>query len=170
MYKINKDNISETEIHYSNSLKFLWEQYLKFIHLGIIFSGITIGIILKEILFTKQNELNQTIINNIFIIKISLLLAALAGLSFILCRWSSQILMERQIYGDSKKAKKYFLKTNTILPSALELKMIFKLNVDMKNFLYFISILNEIFLYVGTLLMLSSWSILVYAVLVTQKD
>lgn len=162
MHRIDRSEINK---YYRDSLKFLWEQYLKFLHLGIIFSGVTIGTILKEVLFSKQDTINDDIVQNIFLIKISLIVATLAGLFFILCRWSSQILMERQIYGDSKKAKKYFLKTDTILPSALKFKIIFSFNVDMKKTLYIISILNEIFLYVGTLFMLGSWCILIYILL-----
>ncbi len=162
---LKKNTINDIDKYYGESLKFLWEQYLKFVNFGIVLSGITIGIIIKEIVFTKKDNLSQIIVENFLLIKISLFIAALAGLFFILCRWSSQIIMERQIYGDIKKAKQYFEKTDTILPSALELKIVLNFNVNMKRFFNLISIANEIFLYSATILMLISWSILIYIVI-----
>lgn len=127
MYKnSNKQEIDELDKFYSTNLKFLWEQYIKFLNLGIILSGITISIILKEVIFTKVSEINKIILENILYVKISTVFAIFAGILFILCRWTSQILMERQIYAESPKAKKYFSKTDTKLPLALEFKIIKK--------------------------------------------
>ncbi|MFD2234511.1 hypothetical protein [Phaeospirillum tilakii] len=108
---MTNDNIK----YYSERLPFLWEQYIKYVTLGIFGTAALAGgliILLKDVqsdLWQYRNYLSTIV-----------WLDAVSCLSFMLCRWSSQILMERHSYGDYDKALSYFSVVGGVIPSALK--------------------------------------------------
>lgn len=102
---------------YADHLEFLWEQYNKLIGIGLVASAATLGFLLQGIIFNKDvrdilvnkdglTNLKQPLDTNWLIAAI--LSAGFAVLLFIVSRWCSQILMERQIYGRHSDAIRYF--------------------------------------------------------------
>lgn len=118
----------ELDQRYADHLKFLWEQYNKLMGLGVIASSLTLGFLLQGILFNK--DIRSTIkdhgmhLDTRFLM-VAVITAILAALSFVISRWCSQILMERQVYGRLSDATQYFrdtLQNETIWPTALQTK------------------------------------------------
>lgn len=148
---------------YANHLQFLWEQYNKLMGLGVLASGLTLGFLLKEVIFNKDfrdvvKTLNAPLDTNLLIVAI--VSAGLAAVLFIISRWCSQILMERQVYGRYSEAMKYFedtLDNETILPTALQPKK-YMWWIERKLLLSIIGNLNEWTKLLGISLIVSSWS------------
>jgi len=153
---------------YADHLEFLWEQYNKLIGIGLVTSAATLGFLLQGMIFNKDvrdiltnkevlASLQQPPDSNWLIAAI--FSAGFAVLLFIVSRWFSQILMERQIYGRYSDAIRYFkgtLENETILPTAIELKF-FMCRVNRKWFLKWIGKLNEIAKWLGIASILFSW-------------
>ncbi|MDG4720311.1 MULTISPECIES: hypothetical protein [Thalassospira] len=98
---------------YSDKLCFLWEQYMKFLGIGIFASGATIAVLLNG---AMQGLVTEDVL---VVFCIAIISAGVGGLCFLLCRWLSQIVMERQVYADPILAKKYFSLVGSQEPSAL---------------------------------------------------
>lgn len=153
---------------YADHLEFLWEQYNKLIGIGLVTSVATLGFLLQGIIFNKGvrdllaskeviASLKQPLDTNWLISAI--LSAGFAVLLFIISRWCSQILMERQIYGRHSDAIRYFegtLENETILPTAIKTKFFMRW-MDRKLFLKRIGILNEAAKWAGIASILLSW-------------
>lgn len=147
---------------YADNLKFLWEQYIKLISLGIGASALTLVFLLQQILFNK--EVREIIRQfgfpeRIIFLKISIIFAGLSCVCFIVQRWCSQILMERQVYARRIDAERYFKETlggETVLPTAIETKPFMRF-VPPKKLLAILGGLNETSKWVGIFLILFSW-------------
>lgn len=147
---------------YAANLQFLWDQYNKLMGLGILASAATMAFLLQGILF------NRDLRDTLAITKIplhpkllfaSILCAGVAAVSFIVSRWCSQVLMERQVYGDFNDALRYFevtLNNETNLPTALkETKYMRRYN--RARWLAFLGSANEIAKWFGVVLIVASW-------------
>ncbi|KZB69832.1 hypothetical protein AUQ42_10545 [Thalassospira sp. MCCC 1A02491] len=111
----DEGELTEAQVEfYSSKLCFLWEQYMKFLGVGIIASGATLGLLANA----AAQKLVTPEISCVF--SFAIVLAGIGGACFLACRWMCQIVMERQIYADPKAAKKYFDLVNTSAPSALK--------------------------------------------------
>ncbi len=148
---------------YATHLQFLWEQYNKLMGLGVLSAAATLAFLLQGILFNKDaREVITTLgrpLNTTWLM-FAIILAGVSAIAFIFARWCSQILMERQIYGNRDHAMAYFTKTlggETILPTALEPKWYFGGRVDHLRLLELIGKLNEYAKYAGISLILFSW-------------
>ena len=106
MAKTPRKLTNAEEEHNSKILASLWESYIRYLHVGMAASGFTIILVANFLKDARalEDSLGLTA-------KISITLAGFAGLSFGLCRWLCQLLMERQVYGKAEKAKAYFLLT-----------------------------------------------------------
>ncbi|MEI6178479.1 MAG: hypothetical protein WCS43_16430 [Verrucomicrobiota bacterium] len=106
---------------YSDRLKFLWEQYLKVVHLVLTLSGGTILLLLNTLKIAHGKDLTS---GQVFCswTAIACSVGALAG--GIVWRSCAQVVMEAQIYGPPDAAERYFTKLTvpTILPVALRSK------------------------------------------------
>ncbi|MCX7092801.1 MAG: hypothetical protein NTY50_05050 [Methylobacter sp.] len=153
---------------YSERLKFLWEQYNKIIGFGILLSGITLILLVSVILNSETREIIKTICDNDkgnclnpFFIKTAILTLFISTVCFIGCRWCSQILMERQIYGKADDALYYFeniLENETVLPSALTPKKYTPQPVgERSGLLRMVGNLNELAKWTGVLLTIVGW-------------
>lgn len=147
---------------YAANLQFLWDQYNKLMGLGILASAATMAFLLQGILFNR--DLHDTLaVSKISLhpklLFASILCAGVAAVSFIVSRWCSQVLMERQVYGDFNAALQYFettLNNETILPTALrETKYMRRYN--RARWLYFLGNANEIAKWIGVILIVTSW-------------
>lgn len=148
---------------YANHLEFLWEQYNKLMGLGVLASAATLAFLLQGILFNKDaREVITSLqepLNTKFLI-LAILFAGLSAIAFIISRWCSQILMERQVYGSHDNAMEYFRGTlagETILPTALEPKWYCGGRIDRLRLLKITGKLNERAKFTGIILILSSW-------------
>ena len=148
---------------YATHLQFLWEQYNKLTGLGILTAAATLIFLLQGIVLNKDTRevitSLQTPLNTSWLI-FAVFLAGASAIAFIICRWCSQILMERQVYGNRNHAIQYFKNTlegETILPTALEPKWYFGKNIERVQFLRIIGKLNEYAKYMGILFILCSW-------------
>lgn len=151
---------------YSDQLKFLWEQYIKFIQMGILAAVLTLGFLMQ---FVVANETTRNMIkaacfksecNTSMHLGIAIIAAALGALWFTLSRWCSQLLMERQVYGQAEHAKKYFKLTNTVLPTALEPKD-YTMMLGIKESLGLLTWagrLNEVLKFLGIVCVICSWA------------
>lgn len=146
--KIQSD-ITSVENFYSNQLKFLWEQYIKIIQLILVLSGLTILTMINITMMGKKSEEFQFTHPELAIV--SIIFAALAGLFALGWRFSAQILMERQVYGDKNAAISYFKLTETTIPWALKLKSMYKLEK-----------FSEVFKYLSGPTLLLSWFVFIY--------
>ena len=130
--------------------------------LGVIGSAATLAFLLQGILFNK--DAREVITGLKVHLNTSWLIAAistagLAAVSFIVSRWCSQVIMERQVYGDYKTAVKYFKETlgdETIWPTALQPKRYMGW-IDRQRLLIFIGNLNEAAKWCGIILLVGSW-------------
>lgn len=150
---------SEANERYATHLQFLWEQYNKLMGLGVLAAALTIGFLLKEVVFnTTFQECLKPKLDGEWLTH-SLVWAGVAGLLFIISRWCSQILMERQVYGRHEDAMNYFqvtLNSETILPTALQPKP-FMWFIKRTTLLTVLGYLNEGAKYTGIFSMLFSW-------------
>ncbi len=153
---------SEANERYATHLQFLWEQYNKLMGLGVLAAALTIGFLLKEVVFNKnfQNGMQHldAPLSGKWLLG-ALVFAGLSGLAFISSRWCSQILMERQVYGSYQDAVTYFqvtLQNETILPTALQPKP-YMSKIERKKLLCFVGKLNEWAKLFGIGLILLSW-------------
>lgn len=151
---------------YSDQLKFLWEQYIKFIQMGILAAVLTVGFLMQ---FVVANETTRNMIkiacyksecDTSMHLGIAIIAAALGALCFVLSRWCSQLLMERQVYGQAEHAKKYFELTNTVLPTAIEPKYYTTILGIKESFglLTWAGRLNEVFKFLGIICVICSWA------------
>ena len=153
---------SKLEDRYADHLEFLWEQYNKLLGLGVIASALTLGFLLQVVLFNKDVrevivKLKSPLNTNWLVVAISA--AGCAAVLFLIARWCSQLLMERQIYGRRSDAVRYFqgtLDDETILPTALKDKP-FMGWIDRILLLRIIGILNEVSILLGILCIAGSW-------------
>lgn len=106
---------SEIISTYSGRLCFLWEQYIKVVHLNIILSGVTIGIIANLTLLSERMDDFIEVKQLIF----ALGTAGISGFLALLWRFCAQVLMERQVYGRLDQAEWYFLMNNSSPPKAI---------------------------------------------------
>lgn len=165
-----KQRLAQADLNkqYADHLEFLWEQYNKLIGIGLVTSAATLGFLLQGIIFNKDAReilVNKEVLANLkqppdsnWLIA-AILFAGLAVLLFIISRWCSQILMERQIYGRHSDAIRYFegtLENETILPTAIKSKLLMRW-MDRKLFLKRIGCLNEIAKWAGITSILFSW-------------
>lgn len=174
-----RDSNDNTEF-YANNLKFLWEQYIKFINFGIIAAGTTLGFIVQSFLLNEKiREINanhnnaQHIFLNVTLLKTAILSTSISAVCFIISRWCSQILMERQVYGEIDKAIFYFKETlndETILPTAVQPKS-YMCGLKRKHLLWLIGHSNEIAKWSGVIALAFGWySLICYALpLVTPQ-
>jgi hypothetical protein len=149
-------------VFYSERLSFLWEQYNKLMNLGVIASTGTIVFLIQAILIHK--DVREVIarsdpsLDSLWFI-LSILCAGFAAILFVMSRWCSQILMERQVYGSHANAVNYFQNTlggETVLPTALEIKTYMSI-FTRTGLLSFLGGLNEFAKWAGIALILSSW-------------
>ena len=157
--------ITSAQSHfYAENLKFLWEQYNKLLGLGIIASAATLGFLLQGIVLNKDVRdvlSTSTAPINTNLLATAIVCAGLAALCFIIARWCSQVLMERQIYGKFSEAEAYFketLKDETIWPTALQPKPYMSF-IERKTLLRTLGTGNEIAKWLGISLILTSWSL-----------
>lgn len=139
---------------YSDKLCFLWEQYMKSLGIGIIASGATIAILVNG---AMQGLVTEDVFE---VFTIAILSAGGGGLCFLLCRWLSQIVMERQVYADHLLAKKYFRLVGMQEPSALR----------WHNFVYIYYKVNNLMKRVAAILLLNSWGFGIWAVLIKVSE
>jgi hypothetical protein len=151
---------------YSDQLKFLWEQYIKLIQLGILASALTVGFLMQYVvsnestrkLFAIAYRLNPEIATAL--LGFAIVSAAFGALFFVVSRWCSQILMERQVYGQEEHAKLYFEMTKSILPTAIKPKGYTKKLTGLSESQRLLGIagkLNEFAKFAGIVCVLSSW-------------
>lgn len=149
-------------VFYSERLSFLWEQYNKLMNLGLIASTGTMVFLIQAILINKDAReviAKSTVPLNSQWFAASILFAGIAAILFVVSRWCSQILMERQVYGSHADAINYFRNTldeETILPTALELKTYMRL-LNRVKFLRFLGPANEAVKFSGIAFVLTSW-------------
>lgn len=131
--------------------------------LGVLAAAATLAFLLQGILFNKDaREVITTLptpLNTNWLI-FAIFLAGASAMSFVIARWCSQILMERQIYGNLDYAMTYFKKTlagETVLPTALEPKWYFGGRIDRVRLLELVGKWNEYAKYAGILFILGSW-------------
>jgi hypothetical protein len=129
-----KEDIPPYVRFYSDQLKFLWEQYIKLIQMGILASALTIGFLTQFFLGNENiGKAIKAVCKGQLVgttkacsvptfVGAALCLAALAALTFVLSRWCSQILMERQVYASPQYARAYFELTKSIIPTAIQAK------------------------------------------------
>lgn len=148
---------------YATHLQFLWEQYNKLMGLGVLAAAATLGFLLQGILFNKDaRDVITTLqhpLNTTWLI-LAIVLAGASAIAFVLARWCSQILMERQVYGNLDAAMKYFKETlgnETVLPTALEPKWYVGGRIDRLRLLALVGKWNEYAKYAGILFILFSW-------------
>lgn len=148
---------------YATHLQFLWEQYNKLMGLGVLAAAATLAFLLQGILFNKDaREIITSLptpLNTWWLI-LAIILAGVSAIAFVLARWCSQILMERQIYGNLDDAMTYFKKTlggETVLPTALEPKWYFFGRIDRLQLLELVGKWNEYAKYIGIFFILFSW-------------
>ncbi|MHC8492742.1 hypothetical protein ACTU44_08515 [Thalassospira sp. SM2505] len=148
---MGKDSkLTEAQVEfYSDKLCFLWEQYMKFLGVGIIASGATLGLLANA---ATQRLVTQEIS---LVFSLAIGLAGIGGACFLGCRWMCQIVMERQIYADPKVAKEYFALVNTSEPSALKYE-------SRVEFYYW---LNNRVKFVAAGCLISSWICAIWAVI-----
>jgi len=95
---------------YASVLTTMWDQYVKFLNVGFLgaagFFGLTITIVKDRL-------------HDAALLPVAIVLASVSGIAFLYCRLLSQILMERQVYGNFERARRYFLKAGGNLPRAL---------------------------------------------------
>lgn len=149
-------------VFYSERLSFLWEQYNKLMNLGVIASTGTIVFLIQAILIHKDvreviEKSKVPLDSNWFVA--SIICAGIAAILFVVSRWCSQILMERQVYGSHANAVNYFQLTldgETVLPTALEVKKYMNL-IPRKWLLKKLGSWNEFAKWIGIGLILASW-------------
>jgi hypothetical protein len=111
----SNDTLSDDNIrHYSSVLSSLWESYIKYLHVGMVGSGFTIVVIFQSTKGVPVYDLSAQVA-----LKAAITLAGFSGISFGICRWLCQVIMERQVYGPSAMAEKYFALSDTRMPNAL---------------------------------------------------
>jgi len=153
---------------YSERLKFLWEQYNKLFGYGVLLTGLTFTLLIFIALNSETRDIINTICStskdnclNPLFLKTAVLTLFVATICFIGCRWCSQILMERQIYGNAEDALYYFekiLNNETVLPSALTPKSYTPESVgDRSRLLNMVGNLNELLKWVGIALTIVGW-------------
>ena len=135
---------------YAPRLQFLWEQYMRFVQLTLIMSGATIGILLNVTLISQ----NARSLSRRDLVFWAICFAGVAGLCSLFWRMTAQVLMERQLYAQPEKAKRFFEITGTEKPLALK--------INLKWLHWF----NEGFKYASAPLLLASWTICIWFVLV----
>lgn len=165
-----ENNITE---FYSERLKFLWDQYNKLIGYGILASGVILILLIilainpetREIIKSICDDNKGNCLNSLFL-KISVITLFVATVCFIGCRWCSQILMERQIYGKAEDALYYFekiLDNETVLPSALTPKKYTPQPVgERSSLLKMVGNLNELAKWSGIALTIIGWVSAIY--------
>ncbi len=120
---VNPENETDWKLveFYSDRLKFLWEQYLKVVHLVLTLSGGTVLLLLNTLKIVHGKNLTHFQIVYSWT-AIGCAVGALAG--GIIWRSCAQVVMEAQIYGRVEDAHRYFTKliAPTILPVALRSK------------------------------------------------
>lgn len=151
----DSNGLTADQQHYSTVLSELWNSYLRFLHVGLAAAGFTVLAIGQYV----GNAQGQLVVDTLAI-KISIVAAGSAGLCFALCRWLSQVIMERQVYGPRRIASDYFSSTETSAPNALRYPA-----VVIRRF-YFV---NEVSKFIGAISLLISWGSLVL-VLFQQAD
>lgn len=150
------------EEKYSDRLKFLWEQYNKLTGIGLVAAAATLAFLLQGIIFNKDVR-DIAVAAHISLDKnwiiISIIGSGMSAILFIVARWCSQIIMERQVYGNFVEATLYFqtiLDDETIWPTALKEKP-YTAFVSRKRLLKFVSNANEVAGWLGLILLVGSW-------------
>ena len=133
---------------FTERLKFLWEQYMKIIQIILLLSGFTVITIINVVLKIQEN--GKPLEHQEYVMS-SIIIAAVAGLLALGWRFAAQILMERQIYGDSARAKKFFETTKTTPPWALKSDSLAKVELSF-----------DILKYTSGPLLLVSWVFIIY--------
>lgn len=112
--------------HYSSILNALWASYIKAINIGLVINGLCLaflfGIITDPVKFDyiKNMPSISDVMSSKFLIGLVMLLFCISGAILLMARISSQLLMERQVYGSRDLASKYFQMTETIPPFAIK--------------------------------------------------
>ncbi len=158
----------EIEKFYAERLCFLWEKYIRLIEFGIFTSGTTLVLLVNAFVFNKDvHDLLLGLCTKTQCLAdwrwlaVAIIASGGSGICFIGSRWCSQILMERQVYGDRAMALTYFTRSlgnETVLPSALQPKAyviwFFKTS---SSFLKFSSNANEFLKFLGVALTILTW-------------
>ena len=98
-------------------------------------------------------------------IGLALVLAALGALAFVLSRWCSQILMERQVYASPQYARIYFTLTGSIWPTAIKAKAYTPKFIkgddgtDKNKLVDLAGVWNEVFKFVGIACIVAAWAL-----------
>ena len=100
---------------YSTRLCFLWEQYIKVVHLNVILAGATIGLIANMTFLSEDMEK----LKYLDLLQISLAFAGLSGFAALVWRFCAQVMMERQVYGNIRLARWYFKMNGSAEPQAV---------------------------------------------------
>lgn len=146
----------EYMIYYGERLCFLWEQYIKILALAIIMSGATVALCVQVLLSEKASGLCDK-----YIIVDSMYYAGIGGLAALACRWLSQIIMERQVYGIKSIAIYYFSLTETDCPSAI------KYHPKLTNWMYR---LNNIIKFFSAGFLIYAWWLLINFAIATKEN
>ena len=142
--------------HFSTVLCALWDSYHRFLHLGMLAAGATIAIVWQ---FLKDASFVDPSFG--LIVKLVLVLAGFSGICFASCRWLSQVLMERQVYGPAGPARAYFESCETRAPNALWYSARI-LSVFYK--------VNDFFKFAGAFSLTLSWILIVYFLFSRVED
>ena len=102
---VNRNHDEFTPRFYAERLQFLWDKYLVIVHLMITLSGGTV-----VLLVNRLSGVTQAGLGNRNYLALSAGLGALAFVFAMLWRFSSQVVMERQVYGPQARARGYFVK------------------------------------------------------------
>jgi hypothetical protein len=143
-----RERLTMAPEHYSSVLCELWSNYTKFLHVGMAAAGFTV-VAVGQYLNTFAGPFGDLAM----IIKAAILFAGLAGISFALCRWLSQVIMERQVYGPRVSAEQYFVESETRSPNAL------RYSAKTLKYFYFA---NDVFKFVGAVSLIVSWGSIVF--------
>ena len=149
------DDAPLTHAHFSTLLRETWHDYMQFLNLGMAAAGFTVVAVAQYL-----GGLDAPLAGISFYVKSAVACAGLAGVSFALCRWLCQILMERQTLGPRGPAEAYFAATETRSPNAL------RYSPGVLSWFYLI---NDCFKFIGAISLVLSW-ISIVVVLFLQAE
>jgi len=154
-YTPPQENLSHAQTHFATIVRETWSEYIQFLTLGMAAAGFTVVAVAQYL-----GGLDAPLEGIGIYVKSAVAFAGLAGVSFALCRWLCQLLMERQVYGPRAQAEAYFAASETRAPNAL------RYSVKTLGRMY---LMNDIFKFIGAGSLLLSW-VSIVAVLFLQVD
>jgi hypothetical protein len=163
MSDFEEDIMGEDGRHYSSILGNLWESYIKAVNLGLLMNGLSIAFIFGLIADREKFKFIESMSDVLglmapkHVIGFIVFILFMSGFILLCSRISSQIIMERQVYGDRGRAVEYFKSTSTTLPFALRIgdKMLAR-----------VAAANDLLVWSGAFLLIFAW--LLAAILVAS--